>query len=180
MITIPNVLSLIRIILIPFFIHLFLKGNIKAALAVLFIASLTDLLDGFIARAFNQRSRVGYILDPLADKLLMDSTYILFSLKSLELTVHIPQWITITVVSRDIIIVIGASILYLLNPQRILKPHWLGKATTTVQMATAIVVLFVNVSRFTLPYLNILFWLTGGLTLISGIYYIYRGMLEME
>jgi len=84
MITIPNLLSLIRIVLIPFFIHLFLKGNTQAALVVLFIASVTDLLDGFIARAFNQRSRVGYILDPLADKLLMDSTYILFSLKKPE------------------------------------------------------------------------------------------------
>ncbi len=180
MITIPNLLSLIRIILIPFFVHFFLKGKIQVALIVLFLASFTDLLDGLVARAFNQRSKVGHILDPLADKLLMDSTYILFSLKNLELTVHIPQWITITVVSRDIIIVIGASILYLMNPQRVLKPHWLGKATTTFQMITAIAVLFVNISKFLLPYLSILFWSTGIITIISGIYYIYRGMQEME
>ncbi len=180
MITIPNLLSLVRIILIPFFIHFFLKGKIQVALGILFLASFTDLLDGFVARAFNQRSRVGYILDPLADKLLMDSTYILFSLKNLDLTVHIPQWIAIAVVSRDIIILIGASILYLMNPQRVLKPHWLGKLTTTLQMITAIAVLFVNMSKFPLPYLSTLFWATGIITIISGIYYIYKGLLEME
>lgn len=179
-VTIPNFLSLLRIILIPIFIYLYLDHREKLALGMLFLASITDFLDGIAARAFNQRSRLGYILDPLADKLLMDSTYILFSLRVLPLTVYIPKWLTITIVSRDVILILGTAILTLFNPNRILKPHWLGKTTTTLQMLTAILVLFVNVSGSMLPGFTLLFWLTGAFTIISGFYYILREIGNIE
>jgi len=178
--TVPNMLSLLRIILIPIFIYLYIDGERDLALGVLFLASITDLLDGIIARAFNQKSRIGYILDPLADKLLMDSTYILFTIRALPLTIFVPKWLTITIVSRDIFLVIGASLLTLMYPDRILKPHWLGKLTTTVQIIVAILVLFANVTKMEIPGMLILFWITAGVTIISGFYYILREIGELE
>jgi len=179
-ITLPNILSVLRIVLIPVFIYFYLDQQKILALAVLFIASATDLLDGIAARAFNQRSRVGYILDPLADKLLMDSTYILFTIKALPLTIYVPKWLTLTIVSRDLIMVLGAGLITILTPDRILKPHWLGKATTTAQMVTAILVLFINVSSVKIPGMTGIFWFTGILTIISGFYYILREISNVE
>ncbi len=179
-ITIPNLLSLLRIVLIPIFIYFYLDQRKELALGILFLASITDFLDGIAARAFNQRSRLGYILDPLADKLLMDSTYILFTLRALPLTVYIPKWLTITIVSRDVVLILGAAILTLFNPDRVPTPHWLGKITTSLQMLTAILVLFVNVSGNMMPGLSVLFWLTGFFTVVSGFYYVLREIGNIE
>lgn len=173
-ITIPNFLSLLRIVLIPIFIYFYLDQQKVLALGILFLASITDFLDGIAARVFNQRSKLGYILDPLADKLLMDSTYILFTLRALPLTLYIPKWLTITIVSRDVILILGAAIMTLFNPNRVLRPHWVGKITTSLQMFTAILVLFVNVSGNMLPGFTWLFRLTGVFTVVSGFYYVLR------
>lgn len=173
-ITVPNLLSTIRILLIPFFIHFTLQNKLKIALVFFLLSSATDFLDGLIARTFNQRSKLGVFLDPLADKLLMDSSYILYSLKSIPYVQAVPGWLAITVVFRDVIIIAGAILITLLYGEKVFIPHLLGKITTFLQVITILLVIYSNAFSHKIPYMSLLFYLTGFFTVISGLYYVLR------
>src|SRR5690349_12491442 len=100
MLTIPNLITLMRLFLVPCFIWASIEGNYTMACGIFVFAAVTDILDGAIARRLNQRSRIGALLDPAADKLLMVSGYIFYTLHSLP-NVAIPKWLTFTVFVRD-------------------------------------------------------------------------------
>ena len=127
----PNALTLIRILLIPLFLYEVLKGQFTFAAAVYLAAAFTDALDGAIARMFQMQTALGAFLDPVADKLLVTTSYL--SLAFLKL---IPLWLVITVISRDVIIVAGSMAVYFLKESLEIRPHPVSKITTFFQIAT--------------------------------------------
>ncbi|MCJ8499352.1 CDP-alcohol phosphatidyltransferase family protein [Desulfatitalea alkaliphila] len=170
-ISIPNILTLVRILLTPVFIILLLRHLYWQALAVFVVAGVSDALDGFIARYFNQRTTLGAYLDPVADKLLLASAYI--SLAVLEV---LPAWVTVIVIARDVIISLGIAILTLTQKTYEVRPTIISKCTTAAQLVLVIVALCDPARiHLTILYLPLL-WLTAGLTTASGLHYIYIGM----
>lgn len=167
----PNTLTVARIVIIPVFITAVLYHKHRHALALFVIAALTDLLDGYIARVTNQKTALGQFLDPLADKFLLVSSFILFSVQG-----WIPLWLTITIISRDLIVVIGWFLLYLLTHRVTIEPVLLGKTAIALQLITlTLVLLSINLSSI-IPRQEILFIVTAALTAISGLQYIYKGL----
>lgn len=171
-----NKISIARILLIPFFIgSIVYYKNENSPIAYLplfifFIAVISDALDGFIARRFNQKTELGTIIDPMADKLLIVTAFICLSFsKSIPPNLKLPAWLPIIVISRDIIIVLGTVLLHLVKGSTQIIPTVWGKITTFLQMSTILVVLM----KF--PYSFIVWNLTGVFTIISGIDYIARG-----
>lgn len=171
LLNLPNTLTVARIVIIPVFITAVIYQKHRHALSLFVIAALTDLLDGFIARMTNQKTALGQFLDPLADKFLLVSSFILFSVQG-----WIPLWLTITVISRDLIVVIGWFLLYLLTHRVKIEPVMLGKTAIALQLITlALVLIGINLSS-TIPQLEALFVVTAAVTGISGIQYIYKGL----
>src|SRR5215208_2678433 len=123
MLTIPNLLTLLRLLLVPCFIGASVEGMYTAAFVIFITAAATDVLDGMIARRLNQRSRLGAFLDPAADKLLMVSGYVFYTLRRLP-RVAIPDWLTFTVFSRDVLIVVFAYLLYTRVNVKKFPPSW--------------------------------------------------------
>jgi len=170
-INLPNSLTVVRIILIPVFITAVIYKMHLPALFLFMLAALTDLFDGFIARMTDQKTELGRFLDPLADKLLLTSSFILFSFYE-----WIPLWLTITVISRDLIVVIGWLLLYMITHDVRIEPVLLGKTAIAFQLITiALVLMNVNIPAFRPPK-DILFAATAALTAISGLQYIYKGL----
>ncbi len=180
--TIPNLLSLLRMALVPIFIIAVRYGEPKKALLVFVVAGITDALDGFIARIYKQQSLLGTYLDPIADKLLLTSAWVVLAIPNFAQAAPVPVWVTILVLSRDILIVIVALILYLTLDVRKFPPTVISKVTTVVQVTTVVVVLIAGIaakdlSRFAvaLDFLADFFiYLTAAFTLASGLYYVYR------
>jgi cardiolipin synthase len=171
MLNLPNTLTVARIIIIPMFITAVIYQKHRSALCLFVIAALTDLLDGFIARRTNQKTALGQFLDPLADKFLLVSSFILFSVQG-----WIPLWLTITVISRDFIVVIGWFLLYLLTNRATTEPVLLGKTAIALQLITlAVVLLSINLPS-KIPLQELLFAITAVVTGVSGIQYIYNGL----
>lgn len=163
-----NKLTLARIILIPVFIILLINQYAFFAMAVFGLASLTDALDGKLARARNQRTALGFFLDPVADKLLINASII-----TLTVMKHIPAWIAIVIVSRDVLIAVGFTSVYLVNNKLFMSPTNLSKATTTVQMLTVMIALLSQIfDRFYMP-LWVFVWVCAAFTIASGFDYIY-------
>ncbi|TNF50671.1 CDP-alcohol phosphatidyltransferase family protein, partial [bacterium] len=133
MMNLPNALTMIRILLVPLFLYKVLKGEFTFAAAVYLTAAVTDGLDGAIARIWNLQTRLGTFLDPMADKLLVTTSYV-----SLAILNIIPLWLAIAVITRDIIIVTGTLAVYLLKHQLIIKPHPVSKVTTFFQFMTVL------------------------------------------
>jgi cardiolipin synthase len=167
----PNSLSVFRILLIPFFLGFLIYGRYGSALLALIAAGITDVLDGVIARMANQRTKLGAVLDPLADKLLLTSAFVTHAILQL-----IPIWVAIIVLSRDLIIVAGTLLLYIIETPLEVVPTVLGKATTLAQLlylALTLVFMYLNRDQdFLLPLLAVMLVLT----VVSGLQYVYRGI----
>jgi cardiolipin synthase (CMP-forming) len=167
----PNTLTIARILIIPVFITSIIYKRYDYSLYLFIIAALTDLFDGLFARLKNQKTALGTFLDPLADKFLLVTVFII-------LTVYgwIPKWLTITVISRDIIIVTGWLLLYLVMGISKVEPSLLGKTTIWIQSMLIAYILF----DINLPFLpdipSWIFLVAAGITIISGLHYIYKGM----
>jgi len=167
---IPNSLTIARIVIIPVFVTSIMYNQYLYALILFVIAALTDLLDGLLARLANQKTPLGTFLDPLADKFLLVSSFIIFSVNS-----WIPKWFTIIVISRDLIVVIGCFLLYMLTSTIKIEPVFLGKLAIALQLFILAYVLL-NVNITTLPPVHDLFFiLSAALTALSGLQYIYKG-----
>ena len=175
LLNLPNILSLLRILLIPVFLALMIQGKVMEASAVFFFAGLTDVLDGFAARLLHQKTKIGALLDPAGDKLLMTSAFIVLTIPSLNSPHIIPLWLTIAVISRDLFIVSSAFALYKLRGQKTFLPSLWGKSSTVCQFMVLILVLFFNSFQISFPYLRLLYFLTLALTLLSGVHYSYIG-----
>jgi cardiolipin synthase (CMP-forming) len=167
----PNLLTILRILLIPVFINLLIYGFHGWAFIVFAAACLTDSLDGLIARITNQRTRLGTYLDPMADKLLLTASFL-----TLAILQVIPVWSAVIVVSRDVILILGALILHLTQTYQEISPTFLGKSTTVVQLFYVSLVLLAPVIRESPLSLFPLLVVTVGLTIVSGLHYIYRGI----
>jgi len=170
-INLPNLLTIIRILLTPLFVIVLLKDLYGPALLIFTIAGISDGLDGFIARYFNQRTTLGAYLDPIADKLLLVSAFV-----SLAILKIVPSWVTVIVISRDVLIIMGIAIFTLTEKRYKIKPSIVSKITTVAQITTIIFALVnLHIAGYSV-LMATLFWVTAGLTTVSGLHYIYYGM----
>jgi cardiolipin synthase len=172
--TIANQLTILRIVLIPIFVLLVVYGRLGEALLVFMTAGATDALDGLIARRAGQRTSLGAWLDPMADKLLLVTTFIVLTLPAIPLTNRLPLWLTIAVISRDIVIVGVVAIVNLAVGPRTFRPTFLGKATTAAFILTSVVIMYFNYREQTSVLVDIGIWLSLALTLISSADYFFR------
>jgi cardiolipin synthase len=170
---IPNFLSLLRIILVPVFVIFLIQTEYDKALITFAVAGLTDALDGTLARLLKCQTRLGAFLDPIADKLLLVTSFV-----SLALFGLIPGWLAVIVISRDFIILLGIAILTMMSIVYEIKPAVVGKMTTAFQVATIFFVLVYKAFSHDFSYFWIvgLCWATALLTVISGLTYIIRGI----
>ena len=168
--TLANKVTLARLILVPLFVYSILYEFKVFALVFFAIASIADGVDGYLARSRKEITPLGSVLDPAADKILMLTAFLLLS--SLE---YLPIWLSTIVIGRDIILVLGFIILRSIANSEPIKPSFLGKTTTVLQMSTIIIVLLVSLvsSMQYIHSLQFLFLLTGIFTIISGIYYLF-------
>ncbi len=172
---VANFLTISRVIAIPFFIVALTYKQNGIALAIFIGCGLTDGLDGFIARTYHQRTAIGAFLDPLADKLLLTSSFV--TLAILDLPNQLPFWLIVTAISRDVIISIGIAVLFMLNTHVPIAPTKVGKLTTFLQITLIIVVLFLNYHNTYRPDIILpLCWLTFTVALVSGLDYVYQGV----
>jgi cardiolipin synthase len=172
---IPNFLTILRILLVPVFINLLIYGYHISALIVFLLAGLTDGLDGFIARISNKKTTLGTYLDPMADKLLLAAGFI--TLTKLHL---VPVWLTIIILSRDAILLIGTLMIHLIHEAFNISPTIIGKGTTLFQLVYIVSVL-VSIETEKVSYiLPPLALITTILTISSGLHYIYRGIVRIN
>lgn len=178
MLNLPNFLTLIRIVAIPFFLALLSLHLYFDALVVFIVGAVTDALDGAVARITNQQTSLGAYLDPVADKLLVMSSFV-----TLGLMGSIPPWLVVLVLSRDVMILFGYATIYFLIAERLeIHPTLIGKVNTIFQLVTVGMVLLNLYSPW--PLLD---WLddtlvlaTATTTVISGCQYIYRGLVWLQ
>lgn len=171
--TLPNLITLFRILLVPFFFTTLVsyQGTNEAyrwiAFAIFVTAVCTDAIDGFIARFFRLKSDLGRFLDPLADKLLLLSAFLGLLLVP-AFPYRPPLWVTVTIVFRDLVIVVGLIVVYLNFGVLRIQPNLLGKMTTAIQMLTFIAILLKWPASIPLWYV------TAGLTILSLLVYVIR------
>jgi len=173
--TVPNIITLFRILLTPLFLIFLIQKNYPRALLVFFLAGLSDMADGLIARAWQQKTPLGAFLDPMADKLLMVTSFVALGIYRL-----IPPWLAVVVISRDVILVVGALILKMAEARLVIRPSLAGKWTTTLQIGTVFFVLVAKVWALPGLLLTSFFWATALLTAASGIHYMSQGMQLMN
>jgi cardiolipin synthase len=171
--SLPNLITLLRIILTPLFVILVINRMLLEAVVVFSVAAVSDGLDGFLARTLGQKTVLGSYLDPIADKLLLNSAYL-----SLAIVEVLPSWLAVIVISRDLIILVGGTLLHLLHGPFPIRPLPVSKLTTCAQIATLLAVLLIRpVPTLGLAaYLPALYWTTAGLTVFSGLRYIFIGV----
>jgi len=178
-VTLPNVLTIFRMALIPLFVSLLFYQKFLPALATFIVAGATDGLDGLLARRFHQQSPLGRILDPIADKMMLVTSFIVLSMKGVFPTpipkhLPIPFWVTITVLSRDVFILVGAAAINMVTGFRAFQPSFPGKVSTLVQIvAVATVMLAAQVRIGTGYYLPTVYAAVFAFTLFSGIHYVF-------
>ena len=172
--TLANQITILRIMLIPAFVLLTVYGHLGAALAVFFIAGATDAVDGLIARMTSHATSFGAWLDPMADKLLLVTTFVVLTVPQIELTNHVPLWLTILVISRDIVIVGVVAIVNLAVGPRTFRPSTLGKVATATFIVTNVVIMYFNWRMEKSVFVDAAIWLALGLTLASAADYFFR------
>jgi cardiolipin synthase (CMP-forming) len=170
--TVANQLTLLRMGLAPLLVVLVVQGRMGWALGVFVVAGVTDALDGLIARLGRQQTTLGAMLDPVADKVLMTSSFIALTWCS-GLAVAIPVWLTVVILSRDAIIIVSVAIVNLTVGRRIFYPSLLGKLCTVSQLLTVGLVLLANVLGRGEAMLRYLFIATLALTVASALHYVY-------
>src|SRR5262245_47704601 len=175
MLTLPNFLTLLRIIAIPIFLIFLSEGKYGAAFMLFLAAGVTDTVDGAVARLTNSGSDLGAVLDPMADKLLLLSSFIVLGFSG-----AISSWLVVLVVVRDVIVVLGYGAVFVVDHQWMeVAPSRLGKLSTFFQLFT-IGFALMHLARPALPLATmnqIMFTVTGIVTAASGVQYVYRGLL---
>ena len=173
--TIPNLLTILRVLLTPLLVIFLLEERLSEALVVFIVAGITDGLDGMIARLYMQKSKLGAFLDPLADKLLLATTYVLLAVKSL-----VPSWLTVIILSRDVLILLGIFVLFMQDLPFEIRPTIASKLTTCSQIFTAIVTMASAIATPHPLLKSILFDITAGLTIVSWTQYMVKGIRLMQ
>lgn len=166
--TVPNQLTLLRMVVLPFVLISMIYGQHTASLWLFVAAAVTDVIDGVVARRFNQKTRLGQYLDPIADKLLLSSCFVAQSVNG-----AIPWWVTILVLLRDVMIIAIVLVVVLTTSVRSFPPSLLGKANTVVQFTTLLTVLLNNViqSGWLQGVITALVAMTAVTTVFSAVHY---------
>lgn len=167
----PNILSIMRLLLVPFFIYSLVKGMDSTVLILFTVAVCTDAFDGYIARTRKMRTPLGCFLDPMADKVLLVSSFIIFAILK-----RISPWVTITVVARDLIVFLGWGIVSVFAGKSKIEPSISGKTATILQMVTVFIILlnFPSIIKTIVIILMIFF------TVLSGLHYIISGIKDLR
>ena len=175
LLNIPNFLTLVRIVLIPFFVVLISKHRLTEGLYVFAAAAVTDSLDGTVARWFDSKTELGAFLDPFADKLLLVSSFVVLTIEGV-----FPAWLLSVIVIRDVVVVFGYLMLTFFTAERIpVRPSYFGKACTFLQLACVVgALLGFGMDSGALWYG--LLHLTVAMTGISGLHYMYRGLVWLQ
>ena len=178
-ITVPNLLTIFRMVLIPVFVSLLFYQRFVLALVIFAVAGMTDGLDGLLARRFDQKSQLGTILDPIADKMMMVTSFVVLSMRSIfpqPVPSHlpIPFWVTIAVISRDVFILVGAASINIVTGFRGFRPSLLGKINTTVQIIAIGTIMFAaSVPYGTGYYLPTVYATVFTFSVLSGAHYVF-------
>jgi len=178
-ITLPNLLTVVRMALVPVFVSLLFYQKFVLALVIFIVAGVTDALDGLLARRFHQQSPLGRILDPIADKMMLVTSFVVLSMRGvypIPVPKHLPVpfWVTITVISRDVFIMISAAAINMVSGFRAFRPSILGKISTAVQIVAVAAVILAAQTRFgTGYYLPTVYASVFVLALLSGIHYVF-------
>jgi len=178
-VTVPNILTVFRMVLIPVFVSLLFYQRFILALSIFILAGLTDGLDGLLARRFDQRSQLGTILDPIADKLMLVTAFIVLSMRSVfpqPVPSHLPVpfWVTVAVISRDVFIIVGAAAINIVTGFRGFRPSLLGKVNTTVQIVAIGIIMFAaSIPYGTGYYLPTLYAAVFAFAVLSGAHYVF-------
>lgn len=171
---VPNLLTLLRILLVPVVWKLLWDREYERAIVVGFVATITDALDGWLARKLKAESRFGAYMDPVADKLLLSGSYLIFGLDGV-----IPGWLMYAVLGRDILILVFALLARLFTNLRDFPPSALGKLSTFIQIITGLVIL-INASLggdiYTYRLKQWSEWICLAVTAWSGLHYLYTGI----
>jgi CDP-diacylglycerol--glycerol-3-phosphate 3-phosphatidyltransferase len=181
--TTANKITILRILLVPFFIvqvvYYVETGNEWYRLCAVLsfaVAAISDGVDGYIARRYNQHSELGKILDPLADKLLLVSAVVLLSLKNEPHLHHIPLWLTATILSRDALLIIGLVVIHYVSGKVTVRPVMIGKVATVLQMITVLWALF----KFREHWLVYPAVAAAVCTGVSGVIYVFEGVRQLS
>jgi cardiolipin synthase len=175
--TIPNVLSLLRILLTPVFVWAAVQGRPWLTFSIFLLAGATDALDGFTARLFRLKSHLGLWLDPAGDKSLTTAAFIVLAFPRWSSPNTLPLWLPVICVGRDVLIAVGVLVYIWLRGRTAFRPSLAGKASTICQVLTVIAVLLLNGLGKSPGFLIWLYVLTAALTAVAGIHYIVRGAL---
>jgi cardiolipin synthase len=172
--TLPNFITLVRLATLPFFLLAIAEGRFGIALVLFVAAGISDGVDGYLARRFQMNSALGAYLDPIADKLLLMSSYLFLAVPSYPAVAKIPVWLAVLVISRDILLMLVALLLILSSNKRRFPPTWLGKVATVTLIVTVLFVLCANVWSWPRPVLLIGFGAAATATILSGFDYVLR------
>jgi cardiolipin synthase len=178
-VTVPNLLTVFRMVLIPVFVSLLFYQRFLLALGIFVLAGVTDGLDGLLARRFNQKSQLGTILDPIADKLMLVTSFVVLSMRSVfpqPLPSHLPVpfWVTVAVISRDVFILVGAAAINIVTGFRGFRPSILGKINTTVQIfGIAAIIFAASVPYGSGWYLPTIYTTVFAFSVLSGAHYVF-------
>lgn len=168
--TFPNLVTTLRIILAPIFVIYLINDQAFYSLIVFIIASISDGLDGLVARLFDQKSRLGSYLDPIADKIVLVSAFIGLAIKEM-----LPSWLSVMVISRDVMILLGILILFFNGMKFRIRPSIVSKITTCFQFVTVIVAYVKGYFYLLEASFSFFIYLTAILTVSSGLHYVYVG-----
>lgn len=169
-ISIPNLLTILRIILTPLFLIFLIDGAFARALLVFVVAGISDVLDGFIARFYYKETHLGAHLDPIADKLLLITAF-----ATLAVMKMLPAWLAVLVISRDILIILGYAVFFVCQLRFKPRPTLISKVNTHVQFYAVLLVLSRNYIEEISPLSIYLFYMAAITTISSGLHYIYLG-----
>ena len=172
--TTANQLTILRMLLIPAFVILLVYGYRGWALITFMVAGLTDLLDGLIARLAGEKTTLGAWLDPMADKLLLVTMFIVLTLPGIGLANQLPIWFTILVISRDVAIVATVAVVNLAVGPRTFRPSIFGKIATATYIVTGVVTLYFNYLGQTTPIVDLFVYASLAITLISAFHYLIQ------
>ena len=172
--TIPNLITAFRIILAPVFVIYLINDRLDSALVIFLICMISDGIDGMVARLFNQKSRLGAYLDPLADKTLLVTAFVLLGVRG-----YLPSWLTVTAIARDVMILLGVLVFHLNRMEIRIRPSAVSKLNTCFQFITLSVVLLKGSVLLPAAVYVALYYGTAALTIISGLHYMQYGLRAM-
>lgn len=172
--TLPNFITLLRLSTIPFFLLAISDGRFGIALAIFVAAGISDGIDGYLARRFDMKSALGAYLDPIADKVMLMSSFLFLAIPSYPGRVKVPVWLAVLVLSRDGLLLLVALLFILTSTKRRFPPSWIGKVTTVTLIITVLIVLCANLWPWPREIVLIAFGAAAAATVVSGFDYVYQ------